>query len=133
MKSPMTETLSAFGAQTAKRVPGSPFSLVRCAVGAPFLPSIPAMLRVTAKGAATEALLERYAFLRELEARVRWVTDRPETSLDPRSESFEVVAALMAPEEPAVRLLERLESARREVAAAADRVLAVGSVRGLGA
>jgi glutamate-ammonia-ligase adenylyltransferase len=107
--------------------------LERGAAGAPFPPSIPAMLRAAASGAATEDLLERYAFLRELEARVRWVTDRPETSLDPSTEAFEVVAALMAPEDPAARLLERLESARREVAAAVDRVLAVGSIGGLAA
>jgi glutamine synthetase adenylyltransferase len=91
------------------------------------------MLRAAASGAATEDLLERYAFLREIEARVRWVTDRPETSLDPRTEAFEVVAALVAPEDPATRLLERLESARREVAAAVERVLAVGSIDGLAA
>jgi glutamate-ammonia-ligase adenylyltransferase len=106
--------------------------LERGACGAPFPPSIPAMLRAAASGAATEALLDRYAFLRELEARVRWVTDRPETSLDPRSEAFEVAAALMAPEDPAGHLLERLESTRRAIATAVERVLAASSIAGLG-
>jgi glutamate-ammonia-ligase adenylyltransferase len=107
--------------------------LERGASGAPFPPSIPAMLRAVTRGAATEALLERYAFLRELEARVRWATDRPETCLDPRSEAFEVVGALLALDDPALNLLERLESTRREVAAAVERVLSLGSIRGLGA
>lgn len=105
--------------------------LERGAAGAPVSPSIPGMLRAAARGPETEALLEHYGFLRALEARVRWVTDRAETALDPRSEAFEVVAALMAPEEPAERLLARLESTRREVAAVAERVLSVGSIREL--
>jgi glutamate-ammonia-ligase adenylyltransferase len=107
--------------------------LERGSEGATLPASIPAMLRAAAGGAGTAALLECYGFLRELEARVRWATDRPETTLDPSSEAFEVTAALMAPEEPSVRLLERLESARRAIAAAADRVLAAGSIRGLDA
>jgi glutamate-ammonia-ligase adenylyltransferase len=100
---------------------------------APFPPSIPAMLRVAASGTATEGLLEHYGFLRELEARVRWVSDRAETSLDPGAEAFEVVAALMAPHDPPERLLERLETARREIAEDVERVLASNSIAALGA
>lgn len=105
--------------------------LERGFAGVPFPSSVPAMLRAVAGGRGTEELLGHYGFLRTLEARVRWVNDRPEESLDPHSEAFEVAAALLAPHDPPVRVLERLAAARRAVAAATDRVLAASSILAL--
>ncbi len=107
--------------------------LERGDVPAPRLPSVPAMLAASCGGAGTNALLKHYAFLRKLEARVRWVADRAEESFDPQSASFETVTCLLASAGDPGRWLEQLAEVRRAIEARADQVIGAGTIRVLAA
>ncbi|MEN8181578.1 MAG: hypothetical protein ABFS46_03475 [Myxococcota bacterium] len=94
-------------------------------------PSVPGMLRACVEGPQVEALLERYALLRRLEARVRWVSDRAVEDLDPGSDAFELAAALLDPDATPSRVLERIAEARHGIAASAECVARIGSILAL--
>lgn len=95
-------------------------------------PSVPALLRAAAPGAGLEPLLGAYAFLRQVEARVRWVTGRGTDRLvrdDPRSA---LVAELLGCPSGPGSLRRRIEAARRTVRAAFHRVVEARTIAALG-
>ena len=95
------------------------------------LPAIAAMLRATAPGPACEALLADYAFLRRLEARVRWVHGRALEQFDPADPLAESVAELVEPGLALPGLLEQIAGARERIRSAYQRVIGAGSIGAL--
>jgi glutamate-ammonia-ligase adenylyltransferase len=103
--------------------------LERGGVREPALPSVPALLRACASGARVERLLAHYHALRVVEARARWLAGRGVDALD-EGPALERVAALAGYGHPP-RLLERVETARREIRAEFDLVVKSGSLDAL--
>jgi hypothetical protein len=89
------------------------------------------MLRSSAPGPACEALLAEYAFLRQLEARVRWIHGRALEHFDPADPLADAVADLVERGLTLPALLERLAAARDHVRAAYQRVIEAGTIAGL--
>ena len=98
---------------------------------APELPAVPALLRGCAQGPRVDALTRDYAFLRLLEARVRWLADRGVESAPTDAESLALVAELVEPGLAGEALRERLSATRRAVRGAYDAVQASGSIAAL--
>jgi glutamate-ammonia-ligase adenylyltransferase len=95
------------------------------------LPSIANLLHGAVRGAGSCALLERYHFLRVLEARNRWVSGRAVERLLCAGESTAAIAELVEPGLSIPALLERIEAARSGIRAAYDRAIAAGSIAAL--
>jgi glutamate-ammonia-ligase adenylyltransferase len=96
-------------------------------------PSVAAMLRATAPGKRTEALLADYDTLRVVEARCRWLRRHAVESLDTEPEALACIADLVEPGLPPAALLERVARCRERIRSAFDRVTASGSLAALGA
>jgi glutamate-ammonia-ligase adenylyltransferase len=97
------------------------------------LPAIPAMLRACAPGPAVDALARDYAFLREVEARARFVAGRAVEELRSDGEALAVVAELVESGLSPEKLLERLAASRAAVRSAYGRVVAARSIRAIAA
>jgi glutamine synthetase adenylyltransferase len=97
----------------------------------PSFPSNPALLRAMAPGPATERLLAAYATLRRVEACARWVLARAADVLEPETESFESIAALALPGEPAAALATLVADARRTIRGAFRAVVEAGTIAAL--
>ena len=103
--------------------------LERGAAPFPDPPSVSRMLRAAAPGEGCEALLVEYHALRRIEARARWVAGR---GVERLPDDLAVTAELVEPGLSAEALRERVAATRRRVRADWDRVLAAGSIEGIG-
>ena len=97
----------------------------------PELPSVSRMLATVVKGSGVDDVLASYAFLRRLEARVRWVTGRPAEAFDTEAPVLEIVAELLEPGLSVNGLFGRTREARGAIARACERVFAGDSIRAL--
>jgi glutamine synthetase adenylyltransferase len=109
---------------------GAVLELGRRAERAP-LPSVPALLRAALGDAAAAPLLADYAFLRLVEARMRWCAGRAEEKLDRADPRLPAIAELLEPGLPPQALLARLAGARARVRAAFEAVVTAGTVGAL--
>jgi glutamine synthetase adenylyltransferase len=95
------------------------------------LPSVPRLLRAQVRGPRMERLLERYAFLRRVESRSRWLAGRATEALATHGESAEQIADLVAPGQSAADLVRELELACEDVRAAYRAVIDAATIRAL--
>ncbi len=95
------------------------------------IPAIPAMLRASAPGVEAENLIELYAWLRQVEARTRWVAGRAVESLDTAPETLAPVAELVEPGLAALAFERRLAQAQAGVRSAWERVTEAGTIAAL--
>jgi len=95
----------------------------------PALPSVPALLRALAPGAA--GVLKSYAWLRRVESRLRWLVGRPVEALQRGHPGLAALAELVEPGLSAKALIARSDAARRCLRQAFERVSRAGSVEAL--
>jgi glutamate-ammonia-ligase adenylyltransferase len=108
-------------------------SILEC--GASFLPhfpSVPAMLRSTEPGEATETLLRDYMTLRIVEARCRWLRGHAIETLETGKDLIHAVAELVEPGLSGDALLDRIAALRVRVRSDFDRVSAAESIDAIG-
>ncbi|MCP4004096.1 MAG: hypothetical protein GY725_07870 [bacterium] len=96
-------------------------------------PSIAAMLEVARAdmGVEVEGLVERYSFLRNVEACSRFVAGRPAESLDLRDESTALVSELVESGLTPADLAEKIQTAREANRQAFNDVVSTGSIAGI--
>jgi len=93
------------------------------------LPSIARLLRSHVRGPQVTALLKDYAFLRQIEARARWVAGRAIEGLDLERADAPLVAELVRPGLSEQRLTVELETAQQRIHAAYVRVVEADTIR----
>lgn len=96
----------------------------------PAVPDVPSMLRACVEGGAVEQLLDDYALLRRVEARMRWVAGRGIEVLGGDA-AGDVVAELVEPGLAGDDLRARIEAARKRIRSAWDAVQEAGSIAAL--
>jgi glutamine synthetase adenylyltransferase len=101
------------------------------APGPDVLPSIAALLRFAAPGAAVEALLGEYAFLRRVEGCARLIAGRPIEVVETSGEGALILAEIIEPGLTRPELVERIERARRAIRSSYDAVIEAGSIAAL--
>jgi glutamate-ammonia-ligase adenylyltransferase len=104
--------------------------LERGARSYPDPPSVAAMLAAVGGAEFGAALLVDYHWLRRVEACARWAAGR---SVERLPRELAVIAELVEPGIDAEALREQVTAARKRIRAAYDRVIAEGSIAGLGA
>lgn len=98
----------------------------------PAFPSVPAMLAAAGHPEAERRLLSAYALLRTVEARARWTAGRPVEHLRGEERELSAIAELVEPGLDPEALRERMDAARRTLAAAFEAVVEAGSIDALG-
>jgi [glutamine synthetase] adenylyltransferase / [glutamine synthetase]-adenylyl-L-tyrosine phosphorylase len=97
------------------------------------LPSVPRLIRAQTRSRVErlEQLLERYAFLRRVESRSRWLAGRATDAVATQGEAAARIADLVAPGTSAEDLARDLERACTGIREAYRAVIDAGSVRAL--
>lgn len=101
------------------------------APGPDVLPSIAALLRFAAPGAAVETLLGEYAFLRRVEGCARLIAGRPLEVVETSGEGAPILAEIIEPGLTRPGLVARIERARRAIRSSYDAVIEAGSIAAL--
>ncbi len=94
----------------------------------PPLPSVPAMLKSTARGRAIEQLLDDYDFQRIVESRARWIAGRGVDEVNTHSDTVELLAELVNTGIEPAALLDELAAARDRIRASFEAVVERGSI-----
>lgn len=97
----------------------------------PDCPAVPDLLRASVRGPRVEALLEDYAFLRQVEARARWAAGKPVETLPRGGEEAVIVADLVEPGLSPAALLDRLEATCERIRGCFDDVVSAGRITAL--
>jgi glutamate-ammonia-ligase adenylyltransferase len=95
------------------------------------LPSVPRLLRMYVRGPGVDELLVRYAFLRRVESRARWLAGRATDAVATRGDTAEQIADLVTQGQSAADLARALESACGGIRAAYRRAIDAGTSRAL--
>lgn len=99
--------------------------------GPPGLPAVADMLASAASGPGADGVAASYRFLREVEARARWVVGRGLEALPGDAETLDAIAELCRPGLSGGALLRELGSVRATVRKAVERVLDGDSIDAL--
>ncbi len=107
--------------------------LERHAHPCPNLPSVPAVLRELVSGPRLEEVLNAYHLLRLVEARARWLAERPVESVKLTGERGDLLAELVEPGLSGNELTRRLAEARDTIHSAYQAVVTTGTIDAIAA